>query len=169
MVEKRVILRAFEKEDVTGLHRWLNDPESLLLIGRAPMSYDEALQHFEQKKQNGDLVLAIENEEQQLLGWIFLKNIEHEHGRAGIGVLLSPEHRGKGYGKMALEQMIHLGFRQLRLHKIYLTTRSLNERAVNLYEKIGFVIEGRLRQHAFVNGVYYDTIFMGLLSEEWKA
>ncbi|TVY07864.1 GNAT family N-acetyltransferase [Paenibacillus cremeus] len=167
MVDKRISLRAFERDDVRELHRWMNDPESLRLVGRAPVTYEEALRHYEKKKQSGDLVLAIVGEGKPLVGWIFLKDIEHEHGRAGIGILLAPESRGSGYGRLAMEQMIDLGFRQLRLHKIYLTTRSINERAIQLYTRLGFVTEGRLRQHAYVDGAYSDTLFMGLLSEEW--
>ncbi|MEK1832623.1 GNAT family protein [Priestia megaterium] len=43
---------------------------------------------------------------------------------------------------MAMEQMIDLGFKQLRLNKIYLTTRGINEQAIELYKKIGFITEG---------------------------
>jgi RimJ/RimL family protein N-acetyltransferase len=38
-----------------------------------------------------------------------------------------------------------------------------------LYEKIGFVIEGKLREHAFVDGNFYDAYVMGILKSEWKG
>ncbi|WP_456318364.1 GNAT family N-acetyltransferase [Priestia megaterium] len=117
---------------------------------------------------NDDLILGIETNEQVLVGWVFLKDIDYAHGRASIGILLSSEARGQGYGQIAMEQMIDLGFKQLRLNKIYLTTRGLNEQAIALYKKIGFVTEGILRNHAYVEGKYVDTYFMGILASEWN-
>jgi RimJ/RimL family protein N-acetyltransferase len=168
MPEQKIHLRPFETEDIKELHRWSNDPVSLSMVGRIPQTYEQTVQHVEKKRQNGDVLLAIENEQNRLVGWIFLKDIEHEHGRAGIGILLAPEARGQGYGRPAMEQMIDLGFHQLRLNKIYLTTRSTNEHAIALYKKIGFTVEGLLRKHAYLNGKYYDTYFMGLLRSEWR-
>ncbi|KSU81118.1 Protein N-acetyltransferase, RimJ/RimL family [Fictibacillus enclensis] len=162
-----VKLRSFETADIRELHRWSNDSRSILMVGRTPLTYEQVLQEVEGKRRNNDLLLGIENEEQQLVGWVFLKDIDHGHGRASIGILLAPEARGKGYGKIAMEQMIDVGFKQLRLNKIYLTTRGTNEQAIGLYKKIGFTVEGKLRQHAYVDGQYLDTYFMGILASEW--
>jgi diamine N-acetyltransferase len=168
MADKQVTLQSFETENIKELHRWSNDPVSILMVGRTPQTYDQVAKHVEKKRQNGDLLLAIENEENKLIGWVFLQNIEYAHGRASIGILLAPEVRGRGYGKYAMEQMIDIGFNQLRLNKIYLTTRGINEHAIALYKKIGFVVEGQLREHAYSEGNYYDTYFMGILASEWK-
>ena len=37
------------------------------------------------------------------------------------------------------------------------------------YEKVGFRVEGRLRQHTFREGRYWDVLFMGLLREDWES
>lgn len=167
MENTQVYLNAFETDNINELHRWLNDPVSITMVGRTPLTYEQTVKHVENKQQNGDLLLAIRNNEKQLIGWIFLQDIELEHGRASIGILLAPEARGKGYGKTAIEQMIDIGFKQLRLNKIYLTTRGVNKQAISLYTKIGFIVEGQLREHAFVEGKFYDTYFMGILASEW--
>ncbi|MGG3571478.1 GNAT family protein [Bacillus gobiensis] len=168
MVEKQINLRSFETEDIKELHRWSNDHASILMVGRTPQTFEQVEKHVEKKRQNGDVLLAVENEDNKLIGWVFLQNIEHEHGRAGIGILLAPEARGQGYGKYVMEKAIDIGFNQLRLNKIYLTTRGINKQAISLYEKIGFVVEGKLRKHAYVDGSYYDTYFMGILQSEWE-
>jgi diamine N-acetyltransferase len=162
-----VSLRAFETEHSKELHRWFNDADSIAMVGRTPLTYEQTVQHVEKKRKNGDLILAIENRDTQLVGWVFLQNIELEHGRAGIGILIAPEFRGQGYAKSAMGRMLDIGFKQLRLNKIYLTTRGINEQAVGLYKKTGFVIEGQLRNHAYSNGHFYDTYFMGILASEW--
>ena len=138
------------------------------MVGRIPLTYEKVVQEVEKKRMNDDLILGIETNEQVLVGWVFLKDIDYAHGRASIGILLSSEARGQGYGQIGMEQMIDLGFKQLRLNKIYLTTRGLNEQAIALYKKIGFVTEGILRNHAYVEGKYVDTYFMGILASEWN-
>ncbi|RSL30974.1 N-acetyltransferase [Salibacterium salarium] len=168
MAVKQVTLRSFETEDIKELHRWSNDPVSISMAGRVPLTYEQMENHVETKRKNGDLLLAVENKENILIGWVFLQNIEYAHGRASIGILLAPEARGKGYGKNVMEQMITIGFNQLRLNKIYLTTRGTNEQAIGLYKKLGFIVEGQLRKHAYIEGNYYDTYFMGILASEWK-
>ncbi|RJQ12030.1 MAG: N-acetyltransferase, partial [Dehalococcoidia bacterium] len=44
-----------------------------------------------------------------------------------------------------------------------------NTRAIHAYERVGFVVEGRLRQAAYLGGHYYDSLVMGLLREEFEA
>jgi RimJ/RimL family protein N-acetyltransferase len=39
---------------------------------------------------------------------------------------------------------------------------------VGAYRKVGFVEEGRIRQHAWVRGGYEDELVMSVLREEWK-
>lgn len=163
-----IVLRAFEKRDVLPLHRWMNDEESLVMIGRVPRTLEEVEKLVEKQRAMGDLLLAIENSEAHLSGWVFLTKIEHEHGRAEIGILLAPESRGQGIGEVAMNLMLNIAFNQLRLHRVYLTTRCINQRGIALYQKIGFSIEGRLREHAFVRGKHSDTMFMGILVNEWR-
>jgi diamine N-acetyltransferase len=160
-------VRSIEDSDISAIHTWLNDKHSLFTVGRACLSYEEVQRDVAKKRLNGDRLFAFESQK-QLVGWGHLGDIEHYHGRAKIGILLSPEHRGKGFGYMAMENMIEVGFQQLRLNRIYLTTRGFNEQAIKLYRKLGFILEGTLRNHCFVNGQYHDTLFMGLLANEWR-
>ncbi len=49
------------------------------------------------------------------------------------------------------------------IKKIELTVRIDNERALKLYKKFDFEIEGEIRNFIFLNGNYYNCYFMGLL------
>jgi diamine N-acetyltransferase len=162
-----VSLRAFERSDILHLHRWMNDAESLEMIGHAPLNLEDVERQVEKLRNAEALLLAIEDSQSKLLGWVHLSKIEQEHGRAEMGILLAPEHRGKGIGQIGMNLMLAIAFKQLRLHRVYLTTRSINKRGVSLYQKIGFSIEGHLREHAFVGGEYHDTVVMEILSHEW--
>jgi RimJ/RimL family protein N-acetyltransferase len=54
------------------------------------------------------------------------------------------------------------------LHRIFLRVHADNQRAIRVYEKIGFVHEGRQRQAEFHGGQYHDLLFMSMLRPEWE-
>ena len=59
------------------------------------------------------------------------------------------------------------GFDTLNLNRISLRVNDDNTRAIHCYEKVGFQHEGRLRQDNFHDGIYRDTLIMGLLRGDW--
>ncbi|MEO5771618.1 MAG: GNAT family N-acetyltransferase [Burkholderiaceae bacterium] len=81
-------------------------------------------------------------------------------GGLGMGVLES--HRGRGIGsRLIAATLVHA--RQQGLTRIELEVRADNGAAIRLYERVGFVHEGRKRQRMCFDGVYFDTLAMGLL------
>jgi len=74
-----------------------------------------------------------------------------------IGILL--DYSGQGLGTKlftALEDWA----RSHDLHKLELTVMAHNERAISLYKKMGFVVEGISVDSLFVNGRYVDELDM---------
>jgi RimJ/RimL family protein N-acetyltransferase len=74
---------------------------------------------------------------------------------------------GKGYGTDAAHLMVGHAFKGLGLHRVALSVFSFNERAIRSYEKVGFRVEGRLREAIWRDGQYWDEVQMGVLREEW--
>lgn len=72
-----------------------------------------------------------------------------------------------GYGTRAFRLWINHLFNTLPLVRVGFTTWSGNERMIKSGEKLGMTMEARLRKCRYYNGVYYDSIRMGLLREEW--
>ena len=42
-----------------------------------------------------------------------------------------------------------------------------NDKAKSLFEKVGFILEGRLRSAKYNDGKYYDVLRYGLLKHEY--
>ncbi|GEQ32429.1 GNAT family N-acetyltransferase [Marinilactibacillus psychrotolerans] len=76
--------------------------------------------------------------------------------------------REKGYGTRILKLWIQYLFDTLDLVRIGYTTWSGNYRMIHIGEKLGMTMEGRLRKVRYWDGIYYDSIRMGILREEWK-
>lgn len=87
-------------------------------------------------------------------------------GTLGIGIV--EDWRGKGIGRKLILAAIDKAFAQ-GLTRIELSVRKDNARAIRLYENLGFVHEGVRRKASLIEGVYADTVLMGLLAEERKA
>jgi RimJ/RimL family protein N-acetyltransferase len=89
------------------------------------------------------------------------------HAEAGVSLL--PEARGRGIGTTAVTQLVEFGFTRCNLRRVHLQAIASNTGAIRAYEKAGFVVEGRLRQHAWVRGAYEDVVLMGLLRSDHTA
>ena len=57
----------------------------------------------------------------------------------------------------------------MNLHRVELDADAKNERALHVYEKIGFVREGLRRQSKWIAGEWHDLVVMGILREEFES
>lgn len=53
------------------------------------------------------------------------------------------------------------------MHKIYLVVDKENEKAVHVYKKVGFIVEGELLDEFFVDGNYHNAIRMCMFQKEY--
>ncbi|HEX5958770.1 MAG TPA: GNAT family N-acetyltransferase, partial [Hyphomicrobiaceae bacterium] len=79
-----------------------------------------------------------------------------------LGMGLVAEWRGRGIGLRLIEHAIAAA-RAHGLARVELQVRHDNPRALALYRKVGFAIEGCRRRALLVDGVYHDLTLMALL------
>lgn len=174
-VGDRVRLTAITKEDLPTLARWHNDAGFLrLLDARAakPQTADELGKWLDdaQRSPNGYLFAIRPPELDDLLGWIELDGILWNQGVAWLGIGIGDRgHWGQGIGGGALRLALNFAFGELNLHRVQLTVFAYNERAIALYEKLGFVREGVYREALHRDGQRYDMVLYGLLRREWET
>lgn len=80
-----------------------------------------------------------------------------------IGISVSEAWQGKGVGKALMQAGVDLADKWINLTRLELEVYADNEEAIRLYEQFGFEREGVLRQHAFRDGRYVDSIMMARL------
>ncbi|AQY51147.1 GNAT family acetyltransferase [Listeria weihenstephanensis FSL R9-0317] len=87
-------------------------------------------------------------------------NLNRSKHKVMLGVAVVKDHWGKGVGPELLRKSIHWADRN-SIRKITLTVLETNRKAIEMYTKFGFEIEGRLKaDKKLADGNYYDTYVM---------
>ncbi len=170
-----VRLRALERGDLEVLRAMVNDPEVMRFSNTfRPISDVEQTAWLEGAVKSSSAVwFGIEDARRgpsSLVGTCCLVDIDQVGRKAELRVRLGdPTSWGGGLGTEACALLVQHGFGELNLERIWLRVFDHNERALRLYQKLGFVEEGRLRRHDWVGGLARDTVILGLLRDEWKG
>ncbi|MDT9689850.1 GNAT family protein [Streptomyces sp. P9(2023)] len=90
-------------------------------------------------------------------------------GRFKVGIEIVRDRRGNGYAREATELILTFMFAERRFNKCEVEVYAFNEASLALYRRLGFVAEGRLRQHEFFAGGYHDVVLMGMTADEHWA
>ena len=86
------------------------------------------------------------------------------HKRCEVGYVIHPLHQKKGFGNALVDWSIrNVTIFEEGIHRLWLTVFPDNEKAIHIYIKNGFNIDGLMKQYAFKNGIYRDTYIMSLL------
>lgn len=91
------------------------------------------------------------------------QNPRHHHA-AGLGMMVHPAYWGCGIGSQLMDALVKLADDWLQLSRIELEVNTDNPAAIRLYEKVGFVIEGTHKLHAYGDGRMADSHFMARVS-----
>ena len=75
---------------------------------------------------------------------------------------------GRGIGTQVTRMVLDYAFQVKMYHKVFLRVLEFNERAIKLYKKCGFTIEGLDREGAYIDGEFHTDIYMGLLKSEYE-
>jgi RimJ/RimL family protein N-acetyltransferase len=168
---ERIVLRAIERQDLANYVSWLNDPRIVEHLAHfLPISLAAEEKWYERMLADSTACnFAVEFDGQHIGGCGF-HNIDSRNQSAETGLFIGvPELWDQGLGTDLLHTLLRFGFEMMNFHRIYLRVHAGNERAIHLYEKAGFQLEGRWRQAEFRDGRYRDVLWMSLLSDEWSG
>jgi RimJ/RimL family protein N-acetyltransferase len=168
-------LRPLAVSDVDNMMTWVNDPEIVgnfaAFSGRA-FTREEELAYVERMlASDADRVFAIE----RIVDGAYLGNvgIHQIHWRSRVGrlacIIGSRSEMGKGHGSAAIRAVLEWAFAVGELHKVWLMCFRENERARAIYQRLGFVEEGILREEYLHGDRWRDMVRMSMLDREWTT
>ena len=112
---------------------------------------------------NNIMILALDGEDIVGIGTISSTSKIKARHNGELGIVVENAHQGQGIGSEIIRRLIEWSRGNKITTRIQLDTRCDNDRAVKLYEKFGFEIEGRLKNTTLLNGTYYDLYVMGMM------
>ena len=171
----KVKLTALNANDAPTIARWATDSDLLRLSDSVPAyprseaAVAERLE--EQRKDESDYQFGIRlAESDELIGVLDLNGIEWQHRTGWLSISIGDRSKwGRGYGSEAMQLILAYAFQELNLHRIQLSVFEYNERAIALYEKLGFQREGVWREWGERDGRRFDIHLYGLLRPEWSG
>jgi len=171
LIGERIYARAIERDDAPIVQAWLNDPDirQHLRLFR-PIDLQSEIDFIDKTRNDPTtigMLLALQ-EDDRPIGVMSLRDIDSKNHKAEFGICIGDKTCwGQGLGSEATQLLIDYGFGTLNLHRFYLCVHANNERAVRCYEKLGVQREGVLRHEHYSDGLYWDTIVMSILRDEW--
>lgn len=170
----RLLLRAFESEDLQSLYAYCSEPDTGIHADKKPHeSIEESRQLLNQLMQE-DLTWAIcDKVSGKNIGAVWLRE-DHRRRRDKsrcrvLGYLLDKEHWGQGLMTEAVSCVVDYAFKDLQLELISTYRFSYNRRSGRVMDKTGFVYEGTLRQATErFDGALLDVSCFSQTRQEWQ-
>ncbi|MBD5347146.1 MAG: GNAT family N-acetyltransferase [Bacteroides sp.] len=167
LTDGTVRLRALEPSDIDIMMEWENDtqswgaastsaPYSRRIIEDYVLTYDADIFSARQ------LRLIIEYDG-KAVGALDLTDFDPVNHRAGIGIIVDPRFRGKGYGKRAIDIAARYCRERIGMHQLWAIVAQDNAASRQLFESAGFVAGGRMRSWISHGSGYTDAYIYQLL------
>ncbi len=107
--------------------------------------------------------------ETSVLGSITLWNLDLKSKRSEMGYELKKPAWGKGYATESGASVLDCGFRRIGLNRIEACPFDDNPASKKMLERLGFTLEGKLRERVLFKGKFKDQLYYSILMREWEA
>jgi RimJ/RimL family protein N-acetyltransferase len=113
--------------------------------------------------------LAVErSSDGRFIGWCSLHRWNPDFRSAALGYCYDDAAWGHGYATEAARGLLRWAFDTLDLNRVQAEVDTRNVASARVLEKLGFVLEGTLREDCIVNGEVSDSWVYGLIRREWS-
>ena len=164
VVGPNVTVRPFgDAGDRECLERWVADEQGRFFLLSTASGRRQDVDHLVQSPANAIGMVTMAG---RPIGCVAYLDYRVDQGRAELRKMIGErDMRGRGLGREAAVLWLGYGLGALGLKKIYLTTLVTNIGNIKINEKLGFRVEGILRNEVLIDGQYHDVLRMGLWLE----
>jgi aminoglycoside 6'-N-acetyltransferase len=162
---ERVTLRPLARSDLARLVEILREPEVARWFG--PTSPEDEARAWAEDREVTSFAIVVAEE---VVGSIaFYEEADPDHRHAGMDLFLATASQNEGLGTEALRLLARYLLDVRGHHRLIIDPAAANERAIRVYERIGFKPVGILRRHERgPDGTFHDGLLLDLLAEELR-
>jgi len=173
----KMLLRAFEPEDVERIIKNRNNLDSNLqwLYDeiKLPRTHEDLKADYTDMIKNWEkddkCLLAIENKEGDFAGEITVWFTKRPEMYFIYGVHIEERYQKQGLAKEALKVLFDYYFNEIGYRKVEALVYGYNRASQIFHERLGFTLEGILRNRIYSRGQYHDTLVYGMLKDEFNS
>ncbi|MGD7052665.1 GNAT family N-acetyltransferase [Sutcliffiella horikoshii] len=128
------------------------------------VTVEQEVQWLKGNMEKGHLTLVAEQGSSNIVGMLNAtkgsrKRVKHI---CMFGISIQEEYCNNGLGSKMIQKLFDWAKGDKDIEKVCLEVFAHNERAIHVYEKLGFKVEGRKERHVkFEDGTYSDELIMG--------
>ncbi|QGG55971.1 GNAT family N-acetyltransferase [Paenibacillus sp. B01] len=100
-------------------------------------------------------------------GMISFQELDFRHRKASLGYWLGSAWQGRGLMAQAAGEMLSFAYGTLDLNRVEIRARTDNRRSRAVALRLGFSLEGVLREEEHADGMFLDHAVYGLLARDW--
>lgn len=165
-----MIIRLFQFGDIETRVRWMNLPQIYANMGFTPPITIENTIAWYSKNLTSDNRIDVTycDDNGDILGFGGVTQIDWDLGRGETYTFISPDKHHLGLGTKGNQLLIYISFRLLCLNKLSSHVDGPNIASRRVREKLGFKLEGVIRDEKRLNGELIDRYYYGLLNREYK-
>ena len=169
-----VRLRGIEPSDWETHYAWNKDTEMSRNVHFVWFPTSKAsVQHWAERaavNENPEpdkIALIIETLDGTHVGMINTNQCDRRNGTFAYGIAIRRQHQRKSYASDAIQILLRHFFNERRYHKVIAHVFGHNDSSIQLHERFGMQLEGRLREMIYTKGRYYDELIFGMTAEEF--
>ena len=163
---REVAIRPLTAEDNEKIYEMFKAMSEEALRWGMPPYTRERIERWMRNIEN--LIILGAEHERRLIGYAQIGKGSQPRriGTAGLAIYLHQDYQGAGLGTEMTGLLLEAA-EEHGVHKVNLDTVADNEAAIRLFEKMGFEVEGRIRDsYRGPDGRYHDIIAMGKILDQ---
>ena len=162
-------IRRIEKGDLPTRVEWMNDPRIYMNMGfTPPITLENTIAWFEKnQKLDNRIDVTYLDDDGNIVGFGGIYLIDKTLGSGEAYMFIGPAYHKKGFGARGNGLLFDYAFNNLGLNKIISHVDDCNVASQKVWEKLGFKLEGIIRQSKMLNGKLIDRYHYGLLRSEY--
>lgn len=162
---ERVTLRRLEESDRPRLVEILREPEIARWFGTA--SAEESADEFVADPEVTGFAIEVDGTVAGAIGFHEEETPDYRH--AGMDLFVATASQNRGLGTEALRLMARYLFEERGHHRLTIDPAASNERAIRVYERVGFKPVGVMRSYERgPDGTFHDGLLMDILAEDLR-
>ena len=176
LVGRRVIARRYADEDAGALHATIEASRAHLARWLPGFDHDRTLEDICESIRRGQAQWALRESfsmglflgDGSLLGDLRLRPTNWHIPAFDIAYWLRPDALGHGYAGEAVRLLTSCAFERLHARRVAITCDPRNDRSANVARRLGYPLEGRLRNSAIgPDGQPCDLLLFALTPEDY--